>query len=144
MTKNEEKAIEILKNTRQAWCRILSRYIDKQQKEIKDWFEIADNILRATNHYGNITIGDIPKYIKKQQKEIKKEKNRIMELAELLDKQENEIKFLKGELEIQEGCYISKDKIREIRDKAEVMDYYSLNDVIDDLSKLIGDYEEDD
>lgn len=82
-------------------------------------------------------------YIEKQQKEIKKEKNRIMELAELLDKQENEIKFLKGELEIQEGCYISKDKIREIRDKAEVMDYYTLNDVIDDLSKLIGDYEED-
>lgn len=36
MTKNEEKAIEILKNTRQAWCRILSRYIDKQQKEIEE------------------------------------------------------------------------------------------------------------
>lgn len=35
-----------------------------------------------------------------------------------------------------------KDKIKEIRDKAELMDYYSLNDVIDDLSKLIGDYEE--
>lgn len=35
-----------------------------------------------------------------------------------------------------------KDKIEGIRDKSEVMDYYSLNDVIDDLSKLIGDYEE--
>ena len=35
--------------------------------------------------------------------------------------------------------YISKDKIRHIRDKAECMDYYSLNDVIDDLSKLLGD-----
>lgn len=35
-----------------------------------------------------------------------------------------------------------KNEINEIRDKAEVMDYYSLNDVIDDLSKLIGDYEE--
>ena len=51
--------------------------------------------------------------LERQQKEIKKEKNRIMELAELLDKQENEIKFLKRELEIQEGCSISKDKIRE-------------------------------
>ena len=51
--------------------------------------------------------------LERQQKEIKKEKNRIMELAELLDKQENEIKFLEGELEIQEGCSISKDKIRE-------------------------------
>lgn len=52
--------------------------------------------------------------VEKQQKEIEKEKSRIMELVELLDKQENEIKFLKGELEIQEGCSISKDKIREI------------------------------
>lgn len=39
--------------------------------------------------------------------------------------------------------YVSKDKIKEIRDKAEVMDYYSLNDVIDDLSKLIGDYKDE-
>lgn len=31
------------------------------------------------------------------------------------------------------------EKIKEIRDKAEVMDYYTLNDVIDDLTKLIGD-----
>lgn len=30
-------------------------------------------------------------------------------------------------------------EIEHIRDKAECMDYYSLNDVIDDLSKLIGD-----
>lgn len=37
-----------------------------------------------------------------------------------------------------------KAQIRLIRDKAEVMDYYTLNDVIDDLSKLIGDYKEDD
>lgn len=32
-----------------------------------------------------------------------------------------------------------KKEITQIRDKAECMDYYSLNDVIDDLSKLIGD-----
>ena len=30
-------------------------------------------------------------------------------------------------------------KIKEIRDKAEVMDYYTLPDVIDDLNKLLGD-----
>ena len=36
-----------------------------------------------------------------------------MELAELLDKQENEINSLQQELEIQKGCSISKDKIRE-------------------------------
>lgn len=38
-----------------------------------------------------------------------------------------------------EEKYISKDEIRHIRDKAECMDYYSLNGVIDDLTKLIGD-----
>ena len=59
-------------------------------------------------------IARLKEIIEDQQKEIKKEKSRIMELAELLDKQENEIKFLKGELEIQEGCSINKDKIREI------------------------------
>lgn len=91
MTKNEEKAIEILKNTRQAWCRILSRYIDNQQKEIEEMKE--EHIESLNARYNN---------------------------------------------------FISKNQIREIRDKAEVMDYYSLNDVIDDLSKLIGDYEEDD
>lgn len=41
-----------------------------------------------------------------------KEKSRIMELAELLDKQESEIKSLQQELEIQKGCSISKDKIK--------------------------------
>lgn len=32
-----------------------------------------------------------------------------------------------------------KNKIKEIRDKAEVMDYYTLSDVIDDLNELLGD-----
>ena len=76
--------------------------IDKQQKEIEREEQYTDFYKDLCN---------------KQQKEIKKEKNRIMELAELLDKQENEIKFLKGELEIQEGCSISKDKIRKIINK---------------------------
>ena len=34
---------------------------------------------------------------------------------------------------------VPKSKIIEIRDKAECMDYYCLNDVIDDLNKLLGD-----
>ena len=33
--------------------------------------------------------------------------------------------------------YIPKSVIKEIRDKAEVMDYYTLPDVIDDLNKLL-------
>lgn len=32
-----------------------------------------------------------------------------------------------------------KDTIKQIRDKAEVMDYYTLSDVIEDLNKLLGD-----
>ena len=35
--------------------------------------------------------------------------------------------------------YIPKSKIKKIRDKAEVMDYYVLSDVIDDLNKLLED-----
>lgn len=37
------------------------------------------------------------------------------------------------------GQLIPKSKIKEIRDKAEVMDYYVLGDVIDDLNKLLED-----
>ena len=37
----------------------------------------------------------------------------------------------------QHNIWVSK--IKEIRDKAEVMDYYTLNNVIDDLTKLLGD-----
>lgn len=37
--------------------------------------------------------------------------------------------------------YILKSKVKEIRDKAEVMDYYCLSDVIEDLNKLLGDEE---
>lgn len=32
-----------------------------------------------------------------------------------------------------------RKKTKEIRDKAEVMDYYTLHDVIDDLNKLLED-----
>ena len=39
MSENEEKAIKILKDTRQAWARIVYRYILKQQKEIEELTE---------------------------------------------------------------------------------------------------------
>ena len=35
--------------------------------------------------------------------------------------------------------YIPKQKVKEILDKSEVMDYYTLPDVIDDLTKLLED-----
>ena len=43
------------------------------------------------------------------------EKGRTMMLAVVLDKQESKIKSLEQELEIQNGCSISKDKIRDLQ-----------------------------
>lgn len=40
-----------------------------------------------------------------------------------------------------QNYFIPKSKVKEIRDKAEVMDYYVLSDVIEDLNKLLGDEE---
>ena len=101
--------------------------------------------------------------IDKQQKEIEARLKEIDSLYKMMSVKDDEIKYLEQKLEQYgldyqilkddieehniayvdtpefEEKYISKDKIRHIRDKAEVMDYYSLNDVIDDLSKLIGD-----
>lgn len=57
-------------------------------------------------------------------------------LLNLIDKQQKEIERIKN---FNYNTYIRKDTIRHIRDKAECMDYYSLNDVIDDLSKLLGE-----
>ena len=96
---NEEEAIERLKERVKLDRKIRNNKIES------DYEQFCENECQAIETILNLA--------DKQHKEIKKEKNRIMELAELLDKQENEIKFLKGELEIQEGRYISKDKIRE-------------------------------
>ena len=58
-------------------------------------------------------------------------------LQKVIEKQQKEIERLKN---LNKATYIRKDTIRHIRDKAECMDYYSLSDVIDDLTKLIGDH----
>lgn len=51
------------------------------------------------------------------------------------EEQDEDIKLLiKGYRELEA-------KVKEIRDKAEVMDYYTLPDVIEDLNKLLGDEE---
>ena len=86
--------------------------VEERLKELSKCELFLDNILIKDKTARQILVSAYNK-LERQQKEIKKEKSRIMELAELLDKQENEIKFLKGELEIQEGCSISKAKIRE-------------------------------
>ena len=90
----------------------------------------------------------------KQQKEIKARLEEIDSLYKMMSAKDDEIEKLKEDYQILkddieehrivyvdtpefEEKYVSKDKIRHIRDKAECMDYYSLNDVIDDLSKLL-------
>ena len=92
----------------------------------------------------------------KQQKEIKARLEEIDSLYKMMSAKDDEIEKLKEDYQILkddieehrivyvdtpefEEKYVSKDKIRHIRDKAECMDYYSLNDVIDDLSKLLGE-----
>lgn len=70
-------------------------------------------------------------------KKLVQEKNKI--ISEYAEEIEN-WKFTKKYVE---DNYISKYEIKQIRDKAEVMDYYVLNDVIKDLSKLIGDEEDE-
>lgn len=50
-------------------------------------------------------------------------------------------KLAKEEVEELLECSISKQKVKEILDKAEVMDYYTLPDVINDLQELLGEGE---
>ena len=92
--------------------------VEERLKELLKCELFLDNIFIKDKTARQILVSAYNK-LERQQKEIKKEKSRIKELAELLDKQQNEIKFLKGELEIQEGCSISKDKIKELKEKVE-------------------------
>lgn len=87
--------------------------VEERLKELSKCELFLDNILIEDKTARQIIVSAYNK-LERQQKEIKKEKSRIMELAELLDKQESEIKSLHQELEIQKGCSISKDKIKEI------------------------------
>lgn len=50
---------------------------------------------------------------------------------------EKQITELNNKIFELENNSVPKSKIKEIRDKAEVMDYYTLPDVIDDLNKLL-------
>lgn len=78
MSENEEKAIEILKNTRQSWCRILSRYIDKQQKEIEKMRE-------ELQMYVDVQNNDIHNYISKDKIRVLKEQVEIEQLSNPYD-----------------------------------------------------------
>ena len=68
-----------------------------------------------------------------------KEKTADEELLGRLELLISEKQYYKKLANAYQGSCIEKSKIREIRDKAECMDYYCLNDIIDDLNKLLGD-----
>lgn len=65
--------------------------------------------------------------------ERKKDKTKLKELERSYFHE----KLAKEEVEELLECSISKQKIKEILDKTEVMDYYTLPDVIRDLEKLL-------
>lgn len=63
----------------------MAKEIVRLEKENKEWFDIADNILRATNKYGEISIGEVAKYISKLQKENENYKKLILDIKEKLN-----------------------------------------------------------
>ena len=65
--------------------------------------------------------------------ERKKDKTKLKEL----ERSYLHEKLAKEEVEELLECSISKQKVKEILDKAEAMDYYTLPDVIRDLEKLL-------
>lgn len=62
------------------------------------------------------------------------------ENARLEDIEDKKVQ-IEYELVFNKGVESIKKHIKAIRDKAKIMDYYTLNNVIDDLTKLIGDEE---
>lgn len=62
------------------------------------------------------------------------------ENARLEDIEDKKVQ-IEYELVFNQGVESIKKHIKAIRDKAEIMDHYTLNNVIDDLTKLIGDEE---
>ena len=113
MNDEEKQAIEKFSN-------LMTKHFEDKKIDTSDYLD----------YFEAITILNL---IEKQQKEIEKLKEDYQILKD--DIEEHRIVYVDTP-EFEEK-YVSKDKIRHIRDKAECMDYYSLNDVIDDLSKLL-------
>lgn len=117
-----EEDIKILEEMRKKMNKTLSHKITKQE------FQAIKNLIKGYRDSENIMENAV-----KENLELKKY---IRELEEQIDKH---VYFETTNPKEIEKNYIPKSKIKEIRDKAEVMDYYTLNNVIDDLTKLLGD-----
>ena len=119
--------------------------------------EMQRDKLERDNRCGGWKIGDIYKLLELNPainnllSEREQDKARIKELEEenkALELQNKQLEYYIEELKKYNKTVsdriieykknsISKQKIKEILDKAEVMDYYTLPDVIDDLTKLL-------
>ena len=88
--------------------------------ELIDSFEVVETL----TIYGRKAIKQNVKKLQKRIKELEEE-NRL-----LLNS--------KVGIDLSYDDYIPRQKVEEILDKAEVMDYYSLPDVIEDLEKVLG------
>lgn len=139
MNEEEKKVVELLEHCQNTYIEdTLVTHLQLTTKEVKILLNLVD----------------------KQQKEIEARLKEIDSLYKMMSVKDDEIEKLKEDYQILkddieghniiyldtpefEEKYISKNEIRHIRDKAECMDYYSLNDVIDDLSKLLGENEDE-
>ena len=104
---------------------------------------VLDKTPEHTTSVTNFEVRQALDNLIKGYRELEKEKDEIYEDYQELGKEkwkaDEAIIFLTERLEERINNYIPKSKIKEIRDKAEVMDYYTLNNVIDDLTELLGD-----
>ena len=124
---------------------------------IEDDIKEIKNFTKASILYGNkigITTSQHNKLRKAMQNILSEREQNIKKIKELeeenkaLELQNKQLEYYIEELKKYNKTVsdriieykknsISKQKIKEILDKAEVMDYYTLPDVIDDLTKLL-------
>lgn len=107
--------------------RLLYRRTAKKLQE-KGKEELAGYFLAQIDEVPTFVVDDDIDYYK----EYHKQKERITELEA-----ENHVQRSQLMTAFDRG-FISKKKIQEILDKAEVMDYYTLPDVINDLEKVLN------
>ena len=114
--------------------------IEDDIKILKDkdclWIYSEDDILKAQEHILSEREQNIKK-IKELEEENKALELQNKQLEYYIEELKKYNKTVSDRIIEYKKNSISKQKIKEILDKAEVMDYYTLPDVIDDLTKLL-------
>ena len=110
---------------------------------IEDDIKEIKNFTKASILYGNkigITTSQHNKLRKAMQNILSEREQDKARIKELEDENRRKDMFMQMAKEVIENS-IPKQKVKEILDKAEVMDYYTLPDVINDLQELLGEGE---